>query len=202
TSSNSYTHSLVLNQDTWYLVNLQFSTSQFLSFSINNANNINVNFSTITPNLITGTLFIGSALGTSRFLTADLAGIYLWKKQLSTDERSLIYNFGLGYAVSASKLSLLTLGSNTTITPRLALANNFSSVLTANTTVLAPTGKKEGEEFKLILIQDATGGRTVTWNSNYIFSGTPPLVTTANAVNIYEFVIINDKAYCLKSTTF
>jgi hypothetical protein len=48
----------------------------------------------------------------------------------------------------------------------------------------------------LILKQDATGGRTVTWPASVRWAGgTPPLVTpAANAIDIYAFITRNGGA--------
>lgn len=60
-------------------------------------------------------------------------------------------------------------------------------VLGGNRTIASPTGQVAGpiSFYRLTLVQDATGSRTVTWGSAYKFpSGTPPTLSTAgNAVD-------------------
>lgn len=62
--------------------------------------------------------------------------------------------------------------------------------MTLSPTFAAPTQLKAGEIYTLKLIQDATGSRTVTWNSVFKFAGgtAPTLTTTANAVDIIQFI--------------
>ena len=75
-------------------------------------------------------------------------------------------------------------------------ASVFEVVLTANVTSLVfanpPTTGRAGSA-TLILRQDATGGRTVTWPTSILWAGgTAPLVTSAaNAVDIYGFITRN-----------
>lgn len=58
--------------------------------------------------------------------------------------------------------------------------------LTAAITIGAPSNSHVGAELTLILRQDATGGRTITWNAAYV--NTPTTVTTANGFTIGRFV--------------
>jgi hypothetical protein len=82
------------------------------------------------------------------------------------------------------------------LTIDLNTASVFEVVLTASVTSLVfanpPTAGRAGSA-TLILRQDATGGRTVTWPSSILWSaGTAPLVTAAaNAVDIYGFITRN-----------
>lgn len=60
-------------------------------------------------------------------------------------------------------------------------------VLTGNPTIANPTNQVAGPLmlYRLTLVQDATGSRTVTWGSAYKFPGgvAPVLSTAANAVD-------------------
>lgn len=64
-------------------------------------------------------------------------------------------------------------------------------VLGGNRTLADPTGTVAGNftPYRLTVIQDATGGRTLTWGGAYRFAGgTPPtLSTAANAVDEFWF---------------
>lgn len=57
--------------------------------------------------------------------------------------------------------------------------------LTGNTTVSAPTQGQAGDRLTFAFTQDATGGRTVSWNAAFKTSWTP--TTTANKVNVITF---------------
>ena len=45
-----------------------------------------------------------------------------------------------------------------------------------------------GATYILLVKQDATGSRTLTFSSNYKFTATPTLSTAANKVDIISFV--------------
>jgi hypothetical protein len=55
----------------------------------------------------------------------------------------------------------------TPFTPDLAQGRTVMMTLTDNITVNAPTGGSTGDQFTLIFIQDATGGRRITWDAEY-----------------------------------
>lgn len=82
---------------------------------------------------------------------------------------------------------------------------NFRRVLTGNITVGAPANTggdgtaPSGYRFILMLVQDSTGSRTAAWHADFKFPGgtAPTLTTTANAVDIFEFICFNDIAYCI-----
>jgi len=57
--------------------------------------------------------------------------------------------------------------------------------LTGNTTIAAPINPINGQYLTFVFTQDATGGRTVTWNAVFKVSWTP--TTTASKVNSIEF---------------
>lgn len=62
--------------------------------------------------------------------------------------------------------------------------------LADNRTLAAPTNQKAGATYILVVKQDATGSRTLTFNAVYKFAGgtAPTLTTTANAVDILTFI--------------
>ncbi len=70
--------------------------------------------------------------------------------------------------------------------------NVFEVSMTENITSTSftnPPATGKAGSFKLILKQDATGGRTITWPASAKWAGgTPPtLTTTTNAINILQF---------------
>lgn len=76
-------------------------------------------------------------------------------------------------------------------------ANNFEiGALTGNITINNPSNLTAGQSGVITLVQDGTGGRTVSWGSYFKFaSGTAPtLTTTASAVN--------EICYYVRSSTF
>ena len=72
-----------------------------------------------------------------------------------------------------------------------ASANQVAKVtLAGNRTLAAPTNLVDGATYILRVIQDATGNRTLAYNSVFKFPGgaAPTLSTAANAIDILTFI--------------
>ena len=72
-----------------------------------------------------------------------------------------------------------------------ASANQVTSVtITANRTMAAPTNMVDGGVYVLTVIQDSTGGYTMSWNAVFKFAAaTAPTVTsTADARDVFVFI--------------
>ena len=86
----------------------------------------------------------------------------------------------------------LTDTSNTgTITLDFGTYQNFVLTLTGNVTLDNPTTETLGQTGFLVLIQDATGSRTVSLGSQYLTAGAAGLTlsTAANAIDIVPYVV-------------
>ena len=61
--------------------------------------------------------------------------------------------------------------------------------LAGNRTLSAPTNGTTGQFISILVVQDATGGRTLTWNAVYEFASdtAPTLTTTANLGDVFVF---------------
>ena len=96
----------------------------------------------------------------------DLTGLQV---KLGT-EATLTDGSTVAWDVSASPIAKLTLGDNRT----LALPTN-------------PVGN--GQYISLLVIQDGTGSRTLTWNAAYEFTAdtAPTLTTTASKGDLFTF---------------
>ena len=71
-----------------------------------------------------------------------------------------------------------------------ASANQVTSVtLAGNRTMNAPTNLVDGAVYLLIVLQDSTGSRTLSWNSVFKWAGgtAPTLTTTASARDQFVF---------------
>jgi hypothetical protein len=79
----------------------------------------------------------------------------------------------------------VTTTTSGTYTPNAASSNNFQITQNGNLILANPTGMTAGMVLNFELIQDGTGGRTVTLGSVFKFSGgvVPTWVTTAGAKN-------------------
>lgn len=75
-----------------------------------------------------------------------------------------------------------------TITPTVEFADTKVIVasLTGNLTVGAPVGARAGMRLSFTFLQDATGGRTITWNA--VFAATANGAGTSNQVGATSFV--------------
>ena len=64
-----------------------------------------------------------------------------------------------------------TLTDVATITPNLSSNSTFTVTLGANRTMANPTGMVEGQSGSIFIVQDGTGGRTLSWGSYWDFIG-------------------------------
>jgi hypothetical protein len=81
----------------------------------------------------------------------------------------------------------------TTIAVDMALGINFTTTMTGNRTLGAPSNAKVGQSGVIELIQDASGNRTLGYNGVYKFAGgiAPTLSTTGNAKDYLSYVVIS-----------
>lgn len=89
---------------------------------------------------------------------------------------------------SASPIHTLTDGA--TITPDFNNGNTQQVTLAGNRTLANPSNLKSGATYRIIVNQDATGSRTLTFGTAYLFSGgtAPTLTTTASAKDVLVFI--------------
>lgn len=76
--------------------------------------------------------------------------------------------------------------------------------LAGNRTMAAPTNLRNGEAYALIINQDATGSRTLTWNSVFKWPGgvAPVLSTAANSKDILSFLSDGTNLYGVLQKAF
>ena len=92
--------------------------------------------------------------------------------------------------------------SAASITIDFGLANHFSITMAHNIAFGNPTTESVGQSGTIVLTQDATGSRTASWGSQFLWPGgtAPTLSTGANAVDrIDYFVAAADKIHCVAS---
>lgn len=87
--------------------------------------------------------------------------------------------------------TITTLTDGATITPDFALSCNFTVTLGGNRTLANPTGAVAGQSGSIFVVQDATGGRTLAFGSNWDFAAgvAPTLSTGANAVDRIDYIV-------------
>lgn len=84
-----------------------------------------------------------------------------------------------------------TLADNATITWDCDVNGQIVEVtLGGNRTIAAPTNVNPRTAYCLIVVQDGTGGRSLTWNSAYKFAnGATPVVSSApGAIDYFTFI--------------
>ena len=92
---------------------------------------------------------------------------------------------------AAQRGTITTLTPGTTVTPDLAVSNNFTLTPAQNTTIANPTNITAGQSGSIFIVQDGTGSRTAAWGSYWDFAGgtAPTLTTTAAAVDRVDYVV-------------
>ena len=87
---------------------------------------------------------------------------------------------------------LVALTDASTITVDLATGTNFVVTLGGNRTLGAPSSAKPGMSGTILIKQDATGSRTLAYNTAWKpFGSTPALSTAANAVDLLTWIVEN-----------
>ena len=96
-------------------------------------------------------------------------GLVLFNDGAYNADATLVDGATITWDVGSSPVAKVTLGDNRTLS--------------------APTNSAAGQFISIAVIQDATGSRTLTWNSAYEFTGdvAPTLTTTANKADIFVF---------------
>ena len=88
---------------------------------------------------------------------------------------------------------IVTLADATSVVPDLNTSNVFAVTLAGNRTLAAPTNTSTniGATGHIFLVQDATGGRTLSYNTAYQFpDGTVPVLTsTSGAVDVLFYAV-------------
>jgi hypothetical protein len=135
-----------------------------------------------TRDVIAGVALTGGGpLSADVTLTADQASAANWRDNIA--------NKLLNANAVWSSMSETTLTDGATISWDMVTGFDFIATLGGNRTIANPTNTKVGQKGRLILQQDATGSRTVTWGSNYKFpNGVKPILSTAaNSVDVLYY---------------
>ena len=104
---------------------------------------------------------------------------------------------GLGETTSSDQLEgryaveVATLTDGANISVDLGANQNFTVTLAGNRTLDNPTNIVVGQTGSIFIVQDATGSRTLSFDSYYDFAGgpAPTLTTAASAVDRIDYVV-------------
>lgn len=95
------------------------------------------------------------------------------------------------YVNGSAAATINTLVDGATVTPIFASNNNFTVTLGGNRAFANPTGPIPGQSGVISIVQDSTGGRTLTWGDTWRFQGNvaPTLSTSGGAVDMLVYYV-------------
>ena len=113
--------------------------------------------------------YIGQSPGTKALTASDIADDLITSAKLNYTESTLTDQATVTWDASTQDVCKLTLGGNRTLA--------------------APTNNTTGQFISILVIQDGTGSRTLTWNAVFEFASdtAPTLTTTANLGDVFVF---------------
>ena len=113
--------------------------------------------------------YIGQSPSTKALTASDVADNLITSAKLNYSETTLTDGSSITWDASTQDVAKVTLGGNRTL-------GSASSGTT-------------GQFISLLIIQDGTGSRTLTWNAAYEFASdtAPTLTTTANLGDVFVF---------------
>ena len=113
--------------------------------------------------------YIGQEPNTKALTASDIADDLITSAKLNYTESTLTDQATVTWDASTEDVCKLTLGGNRTLA--------------------APTNSTTSQFISILVIQDGTGSRTITWNAVYEFASdtAPTLTTTANLGDVFVF---------------
>ena len=113
--------------------------------------------------------YIGQLPGTKALTASDIADNLITSAKLNYTESTLTDGSTVSWDVSTEDVAKVTLAGNRTLA--------------------APTNATTGQFISLLIIQDGTGSRTLTWNAVFEFASdtAPTLTTTADLGDVFVF---------------
>ena len=113
--------------------------------------------------------YIGQLPGTKALTASDITDNLITSAKLNYSETALTDGATVTWDASTQDVAKVTLGGNRTFA--------------------APSNGTTGQFISLLVIQDGTGSRTITWNAVYEFAAdtAPTLTTTADLGDVFVF---------------
>ena len=113
--------------------------------------------------------YIGQEPTTTALTASDIADDLITSAKLNYSESTLTDQATVTWDASTQDVCKLTLGGNRTLA--------------------APTNNSTGQFISILVIQDGTGSRTLTWNAVFEFATdtAPTLTTTASLGDVFVF---------------
>jgi hypothetical protein len=157
-----------------------FSDGTNVAFADNPSSYITAAFA--ARSVLAGTAMTGGgALSSNVTLNADQATSANWRQNVA--DKLLNPN------AVWSAMTEQTLVDGATVSWDMSTGFDYILTLGGNRAIANPTNTKVGQKGRLIIQQDATGSRTVTWGANFKFANgsAPVLSTAANAVDVLYY---------------
>ena len=156
-----------------------YSEGTNIAFADNPTSYINAAFA--ARSVLAGTAMTGGgALSANVTITADQATDANW--------RSNVANKLLNPNTVWSAMSETALTDGASIAWDMSTGFDFLVTLGGNRAMANPTNTKVGQKGRLIIQQDATGSRTVTWGTSFEFAnGTAPTLSTTASAKDYLY---------------
>lgn len=113
--------------------------------------------------------YIGKEPASVALAASDIADDIITSAKLNYSESTLTDGATINWDASTQDVCKVTLGGNRTLA--------------------APTNNTTGQFISILVIQDGTGSRTLTWNAVFEFAAdtAPTLTTTANLGDVFVF---------------
>ena len=113
--------------------------------------------------------YIGQSPSSKALTASDVADDLITSAKLNYTESTLTDGSTVSWDASTQDVCKLTLGGNRTMA--------------------APTNNTTGQFISILVIQDGTGSRTLTWNAVFEFASdtAPVATTTANLGDMFNF---------------
>jgi len=133
---------------------------------------------------MTGQISFAAGQTISGYLPASAVGVSVQPYSANTAFVNAAQTF-----TAAQRGAYVTLTDAATVTVDMSLGNHFQVTLGGNRTLGAPTNVVAGQSGVIRVVQDATGSRTMAFNSVFKFPGgvAPTLTTAANSVDLLAF---------------
>jgi hypothetical protein len=134
-----------------------------------------------TPNAVKTAYDLANAA-----LTSAAIGVTVQGYDADTAKTDVAQSFS-----KAQRGSVVTLTDGATITPDFSLGNNFSVTLGGSRTLANPTNLTAGQSGVIVITQDGTGSRLLSYGGYFKFPGgtAPTLTTTASAVDVLAYYV-------------
>ena len=114
------------------------------------------------------------SVGANAVLNTSNIGVSVQAYDADTAKTDVVQTFTVAQRGAVSALT-----SAATVTPNFAVANNFSLTLAHSLTLANPTNLTAGQSGAIVITQGSGTAYTVTYGSNWKFSGGTPTMSTA-----------------------